>query len=52
MAGNESTIDRNMYVGSPLSIQVVVPRLQERRLYNAMQVIENAIRGSQTIAKL
>ena len=42
--GDQKTVDRNAYLGSPLSIQVVAPRLQERRLWDAMVVIERAIR--------
>ncbi|KAI9660569.1 MAG: hypothetical protein M1821_009921 [Bathelium mastoideum] len=37
-------MDRSVYVGSPLSVQVVVPRLQEGRLVRVMQVLENALR--------
>ena len=51
-SGNKKTIDRNAYLGSPLSIQVVGPRLQERKLWDAMVVIESAIKGSARTAKL
>ncbi|KAF1954682.1 acetamidase [Byssothecium circinans] len=40
--------DRSVYVGSPLSIQVVAAKLQERRLCEAMRVISNAINRSGT----
>jgi Asp-tRNA(Asn)/Glu-tRNA(Gln) amidotransferase A subunit family amidase len=36
-------VDRDVYLGSPLSIQVVAPRLQERRLLEAMTVVEAAL---------
>jgi amidase len=52
VAGDRSAIDRNVYLGSPLSIQVVAPRLQERRLYDAMQVIDDAVHGRWGEAKL
>lgn len=52
MVGDTSSIDRNLYLSSPLSIQVVAPRLQERRLYDAMQVVDDAVHGRQVSAKL
>jgi amidase len=36
-------IERTIYLGSSLSVQVVVPRLQEKRLIEAMSVIEDAL---------
>ena len=36
---------RTQYVGSCLSVQVVAPRLQERRLVRGMEAIERAIKG-------
>ena len=45
-------MDRDAYLGSPLGIQVVAPRLQERRLFDACVVIEDAIRGTERVAKL
>lgn len=50
--GNKKTIDRNAYLGSPLSIQVFEPMLQERKLWDAMVVIESTIKGSARTAKL
>lgn len=41
--GNKDTIDRNVYLNTKLSIQVVAPKLQERRLYKAMDIINQAI---------
>ena len=38
-----ATIDRKVYLGSPLCVQVVAPRLQERRLYRAMQAVDQAV---------
>jgi len=40
---NRNTIDRSLYLNTKLSIQVVAPKLQERRLYQAMQLIEHAL---------
>jgi Asp-tRNA(Asn)/Glu-tRNA(Gln) amidotransferase A subunit family amidase len=37
-------VDREVYLGSPLSVQVVAPRLQERTLYSAMAVIDEALK--------
>ncbi|KAF2209220.1 hypothetical protein CERZMDRAFT_61576 [Cercospora zeae-maydis SCOH1-5] len=39
-----TNVDRNIYLGSPLSVQVVTPRLMERRLVEAMAVLEQALR--------
>jgi amidase len=39
-----SSLDREIYLGSPLSVQVVGPRLQEKRLIEAMVVIDDALR--------
>lgn len=36
-------IDRSVYLGSPLCVQVVVPRLQDGRLLEAMAVVDKAI---------
>lgn len=37
-------VDRNVYLDSPLSVQVVTPRLTERQLVQAMAVIDEAVR--------
>lgn len=36
-------VDRKVYLGSPLSVQVLAPRLMERRLVEAMGVLEKAL---------
>lgn len=36
-------VDRKVYLGSPLSIQVLAPRLMERKLAEAMSVLEKAL---------
>ncbi|SMR47324.1 unnamed protein product [Zymoseptoria tritici ST99CH_3D1] len=40
-------VDRKVYLGSPLSVQVVSPRLTERRLVEAMMVIDEALKPLQ-----
>ncbi|EME48089.1 hypothetical protein DOTSEDRAFT_69881 [Dothistroma septosporum NZE10] len=37
-------VDRAVYLDSPLSVQVVTPRLTERKLVQAMAVIDEAVR--------
>ncbi|KAF2162169.1 hypothetical protein M409DRAFT_69376 [Zasmidium cellare ATCC 36951] len=41
-------VDKNVYLGSPLSVQVVTPRLTERRLVEAMGVIDAALQPLRT----
>lgn len=41
---DEVKIDRKIYLGTPLSIQVVVPRLQDEKLVEVMGYIDNACR--------
>ena len=36
-------VDRRVYLGSPLCVQVVAPRLQEKRLCDAMRAIAEAV---------
>jgi Asp-tRNA(Asn)/Glu-tRNA(Gln) amidotransferase A subunit family amidase len=38
-------VEKADYVGTPLSIQVVAPKLQERSLVNAMSVIDEAVKA-------
>ena len=37
-------VDKEDYLGTPLSVQVVSPKLQERRLVNAMSIIDEALK--------
>ncbi|KAJ4288467.1 hypothetical protein N0V90_011702 [Kalmusia sp. IMI 367209] len=39
-------VDRSVYVGTPLCVQVVAPKLEERRLCEAMKVIDEALRSN------
>jgi Asp-tRNA(Asn)/Glu-tRNA(Gln) amidotransferase A subunit family amidase len=40
---NEKTVDRKVYLGTPLSVQVITPRLQDQRLATAMRIIDEAV---------
>jgi len=39
--------EREVYLGSSLAVQVVVPRLQERRLWQAMEIVDAVVREKQ-----
>ncbi|KAL1847481.1 hypothetical protein Plec18167_005131 [Paecilomyces lecythidis] len=41
---NEKTVDRRVYLDSPLSVQVVTPKLHDYDLFQAMQIIDRALR--------
>ncbi|KAI9873270.1 MAG: hypothetical protein M1830_000606, partial [Pleopsidium flavum] len=49
---DEKSIDRRVYLDTPLSVQVVAPKLQERRLYRAMEVVDDAVRTTKLATKL
>ncbi|KAJ4360074.1 uncharacterized protein N0V89_000633 [Didymosphaeria variabile] len=40
-------VDRSVYIGTPLCVQVVTPRLEDRRLVDAMVVIDNALKAGE-----
>ncbi|PMD63931.1 general amidase-like protein [Hyaloscypha bicolor E] len=40
---DEKTVDRRIYLNTTLSVQVVAPKLQERRLYQAMSLIDSIL---------
>lgn len=44
-------VDRKVYLDSPLSVQVVTPRLTERRLVEAMALIDTALQPLRTSGK-
>ena len=44
--GDPKTVDRDVYLNTKLSVQVVAPRLQERRLYQAMALIDSVLRAN------
>jgi len=49
---DEKTVDRKVYLGSPLSIQVVTPRLEDQRLLEAMRIVDSAVHEKEPKAKL
>jgi Asp-tRNA(Asn)/Glu-tRNA(Gln) amidotransferase A subunit family amidase len=49
---DEKTVNRRVYLGTPLSIQVVVPRLEDERLGRIMALIDGVVKGHTTSAKL
>ncbi|RAL05299.1 putative general amidase [Aspergillus ibericus CBS 121593] len=44
----ETTVDRRVYLDSPLSVQVITPKQHDYDLYRAMQIIDQAIRSEST----
>ncbi|KAK5128911.1 hypothetical protein LTR85_000244 [Meristemomyces frigidus] len=44
-------VDRKVYLGSPLSVQVVAPKLMDTKLVEAMAVLEKALSSVQTAAR-
>lgn len=46
--GND--VDREVYVGSPLCVQVVAPKLQEEKLVQAMSAIDAAVKSEQPLS--
>ena len=51
--GDRKTIRREDYLGSSLSVQVVGQKLQERRLWDVMRIIEDVMQdGENSLAKL
>ncbi|KXH32847.1 amidase [Colletotrichum simmondsii] len=49
---DEEKIDRKVYLGTPLSVQVVVPRLRDDRLVQVMACVDAARKGTGVTAKL
>ncbi|KAJ5551736.1 hypothetical protein N7535_000321 [Penicillium sp. DV-2018c] len=42
---DEKTVDRRVYLGSPLSVQVVTPKQHDHDLLRAMEIIDRAVQG-------
>lgn len=42
--------DRDVYVGTPLSVQVVAPKLEERKLCEVMSAIDEALRADTKVS--
>jgi amidase len=40
-----TNVDKSVYLDTPLCVQVVAPKLQERRLLNAMTIIDDALKA-------
>ncbi|KAJ5490982.1 hypothetical protein N7539_002549 [Penicillium diatomitis] len=51
---DEKTVDRRVYLDSPLSVQVVTPKQRDYELYQAMEIIDRAVQnhGAPATAKL
>jgi Asp-tRNA(Asn)/Glu-tRNA(Gln) amidotransferase A subunit family amidase len=49
---NESMTDRRVYLGTPLSVQVVAPKLHDLELCRVMNLIDRALAASQRGSKL
>ena len=49
---NETSTDRKVYLGTPLSIQVVAPKLHDLELCRIMEVIDRALGSTQRGSKL
>ena len=45
---DQGNVDRKVYLGSPLGVQVVCPRLAERKLVDVMGIIDSAIKFATT----
>ncbi|EFW18828.1 hypothetical protein D8B26_005627 [Coccidioides posadasii str. Silveira] len=45
---NSNTVNRRVYLNSPLSIQVLTPKLHDYDLYHAMDLIDKALNGSKS----
>ncbi|KAJ5676805.1 uncharacterized protein N7477_002438 [Penicillium maclennaniae] len=50
---NRKLFDRRVYLGSPLSVQVVTPKLHDYELFQAMEIVDRAVQGGGSlVAKL
>ncbi|KAJ5162623.1 Amidase [Penicillium coprophilum] len=49
---DEKTVDRRVYLGSPLSVQVIAPKQHDYQLFQAMEIIDRAVQGGSISAKL
>lgn len=38
-------MDRRVYLGSPLSVQVVTPKQHDYQLFQAMELVDRAVQG-------
>lgn len=49
---DENTVNRKVYLGTPLSVQVVTPRLEDQKLIQAMKIVDAAVHEKRTTLKL
>ncbi|PYH45643.1 putative general amidase [Aspergillus saccharolyticus JOP 1030-1] len=49
---NQKTVDRRVYLGSPLSVQVITPTQHDYELYQAMELIDRAVRGEARVSAM
>ncbi|CAG8425969.1 unnamed protein product [Penicillium salamii] len=42
---DEKTVNRRVYLGSPLSVQVVTPKQHDYQLFQAMELLDRAVQG-------
>lgn len=49
---DEKTVNRKVYLGTPLSVQVVVPRLEDERLGRIMALIDGVVKGHTSSSEL
>ncbi|CAL5866789.1 uncharacterized protein PFLUO_LOCUS999 [Penicillium psychrofluorescens] len=49
---NEKTVDRRVYLDSPLSVQVITPKQHDYDLLRAMEIVDRAVQGQSVNAKL
>jgi hypothetical protein len=49
---DEKTVDRRVYLGTPLSVQVITPRLQDQRLSIVMRIIDDSVRQKTPMPRL
>ena len=43
--GDEKTVNRRVYLDSPLSVQVVTPKQHDYELFQAMEIVDRAVQG-------
>ncbi|KAJ5774753.1 hypothetical protein N7457_009649 [Penicillium paradoxum] len=46
---DEKTVDRRLYLGSPLSVQIVTPKLHDYQLSQAMEIVDRAVQGQSNL---
>ncbi|PYI32636.1 putative general amidase [Aspergillus indologenus CBS 114.80] len=49
---NQKTVDRRVYLGSPLSVQVITPKQRDYELFQAMELIDRVVRGDAQVTAM